>query len=104
MDKQQVETRDVRLAEVLDNSTAQALHSELRDVLDSGSPVSLHGSAVERVDTAALQVITALFLYADANKRTITWQSPSATLVRSAVLHGLDEWMCLMNKNSDTNH
>lgn len=104
MDNRQIDVLDIRLAETLDISITQELHSELRSALDSGVPVSLHGSAVERVDTAALQLLVAMFIYADGHKYRLEWQSPSEALIRSAALLGVDRHIGLTNKNSFSNH
>ena len=82
-------TLNVSLAETLDISGVQNLHGELRVALDSGAPVCLHGSAVERVDTAALQVLVALFIYANGHQGKLEMQSPSEALVHSAMLLGM---------------
>ena len=85
----EVETLNVSLAESLDISTVQNLHGKLQAALDSGSPICLHGSAVERVDTAALQVLAALFRYAAERQGKLEMQSPSEALVHSAKLLGM---------------
>ena len=82
-------TLNVCLAETLDISTVQNLRGELQVALDSGAPVCLYGSAVERVDTAALQVLAALFVYADRHQGKLEMQSPSEALVHSAMLLGM---------------
>jgi anti-anti-sigma regulatory factor len=85
----EIATLNVSLAETLDISTVQNLHGELQAALEGGSPVCLHGSAVERVDTAALQVLAALFIYADEHQSELEMQSPSEALVNSAMLLGI---------------
>ena len=85
----EVETLNVSLAETLDISTVQNLHGELQAALDGGAPVTLHGSAVERVDTAALQLLAALFIYADEHQSKLEMQSTSEALVNSAMLLGM---------------
>jgi len=82
-------TLTVSLAETLDISTVQNLHAEIRTALESNDSICLHGSAVERVDTAALQVLAALFIYADEHQGKLELQSPSEALVHSAMLLGM---------------
>lgn len=90
---------DITLAETLDIATVRNLHAELKAVLDDGAPVSLNGSEVARIDTAALQVLAAMFVYADGQQRKLELHSPSETLARSAALLGIDEHIGLKAKN-----
>jgi anti-anti-sigma regulatory factor len=89
---------DVSLAETLDISTVQNLHADLKTALDNGDPVSLNGSAVVHIDTAALQVLAAMFIDAGGRQRKLEWRSPSEALVRSAQLLGIDEYIGLKSK------
>jgi anti-anti-sigma regulatory factor len=82
---------DISLAETLDISTVQNLHAELKASLDDGAPVSLNGSGVARIDTAALQALAAMFIYADEHQRKLELHSPSETLAHSAALLGIDQ-------------
>jgi anti-anti-sigma regulatory factor len=94
---QEDKTLNVSLAETLDISTVQNLHAELRVALEDGDPICLHGSAVERVDTAALQVLAALFRYAAERQGKLEMQSPSEALVHSAKLLGMAGYIGLNN-------
>jgi ABC-type transporter Mla MlaB component len=58
-------------------------------VLESGQPVLLDASRVERVDTAALQVLSAFFQDAKSQQQSAEWQEPSEALLSSAQLLGL---------------
>jgi len=93
---------DITLADTLDIATVRNLHAELKAVLDDGAPVSLNGSEVARIDTAALQVLAAMFVYADGQQRKLELHSPSGTLAQSAALLGIDEHIGLKaNKKTD---
>lgn len=96
----EVGKQDVTLAESLDISTVRNLHAELKAALGGGDAVSLNGSAVERVDTAALQVLAAMFIDADGRQSRLELRSPSEALIRSASLLGIDEYIGLKAKNT----
>ena len=87
--KQKIEGLEVNLAETLDISTVQALYAELRATLDKGTPIILYGTAVTHVDTSALQVLAAMFVYADEHQCELRLESPSDVLVKTAALLGL---------------
>jgi len=64
------------------------LHARLADVVDHIEPVRIDGSAVERVHTAAMQV---LWLFAQARKRqhqAVEILNPSGSLQQAAALFG----------------
>ncbi|MEJ2565722.1 MAG: STAS domain-containing protein [Gammaproteobacteria bacterium] len=82
---------NVDLAETLDVSTVHTLYAELQAALDNGMPIVLNGSAVGRVDTAALQVLCSMFLHAGFNRCALEWRSTSEALVDSAKLLGVDK-------------
>ena len=99
MNDREIGRLEVSLAETLDISTVRNLHADLKAALDNGDPVSLNGSAVARVDTAALQVLAAMFIDADGQQRKYELRSPSEALVHSAALLGIDEYIGLKSKN-----
>jgi anti-anti-sigma regulatory factor len=43
------------------------------------------------IDTAALQVLAALFTDAEGRRCKLNWRSPSAALIRGAELLGIDD-------------
>lgn len=53
--------------------------------------IVLDGGAVERVDTAALQLLVVFQRELDARQRTPTWQSASPVLTEAADLLGLTQ-------------
>ena len=75
--------------EVLDISSASELRDQLLQALVSERPVVLDAEHVERVDTAALQVLSAFVRDAGAHDQAVRWHAPSQSLQRSAALLGL---------------
>lgn len=73
----------------LDIAGAAQLQQQLNGVLLSKTPVALDAANVERVDTAALQVLTAFFKDAEAANLTVQWQHASEALTNAARLLGL---------------
>ena len=85
------EPRHIPLDEVLDISSVAEFRATLLDVLASRLPIVLDAAVVERVDTAALQVLTAFIQDARGQGLQVRWGSPSQALVHSAGLLGLVE-------------
>lgn len=63
----------------------EPLRAELALAAATAAPIVLSAAAVERVDTAALQLLCALVVAGHA----VQWQSPSARLVQAAELLGV---------------
>ncbi|MBE1159487.1 STAS domain-containing protein [Dyella acidiphila] len=82
---------DFRIGEVTD------LHRQLRDALD-GSAIVLDGGAVERVDTAALQLLVAFQHEARKRERALSWTAASAPLQDAAGQLGLAQILALPAK------
>jgi len=83
------ETTTIVCDEVLDIAIAADLREALLEALRGGQPVTLDGSAVERADTAALQVLAAFFQDARSRGIPVRWHSPSAALLQAATLLGM---------------
>ena len=75
----------------LDIAGAAKLHAQLVHALVANRPVVLDTAKVERVDTAALQVLTAFFKDAGAQNLTIQWKDPTQAIKTAARLLGLEE-------------
>ncbi|MEY2169484.1 MULTISPECIES: STAS domain-containing protein [unclassified Rhodanobacter] len=69
-------------------ATLAALHTELVAALPGGA-VELDGSQVERVDTAALQLLVLLRRALDGRGGALAWRGSSAALNDAAGLLGL---------------
>jgi anti-anti-sigma regulatory factor len=82
-----VQTMDC--GEVMDISTTAELRAQLLTALESGQPVVLDAGRVERIDTAALQVLSAFFQDANSQQQTVQWKNPSQAISSSAELLGL---------------
>lgn len=68
------------LPEVLDLSAAEPLQRALLDCARSGDPPILSGATVERVSTAAIQVLLAAAADARARGTALQLRDPSAAL------------------------
>ncbi|GAB2563670.1 STAS domain-containing protein [Dyella jejuensis] len=79
---------DCRIADVSD------LHRQLREALDA-SRIVLDGSAVERVDTAALQLLVAFQRDAGTRGCPVSWAGASAPLRDAAVQLGVAQALAL---------
>jgi phospholipid transport system transporter-binding protein len=69
--------------------TINTLQAELAERLDESSPVQIDGTAVDRVDTAGLQLLTAFVRELQAESRTVEWIGCSVALRRAANALGL---------------
>ena len=83
------------LDEIVDISGISAFRSQLLEVLQGDKPVQLIAEKVERIDTAALQVLSAFFQEARSLDKSVGWQNPSEALCYSARLLGLEKIMSL---------
>lgn len=77
----------------LDVTKVSVLHGELGRALKSAAPLVLDAGRVERVDTAALQLLAAFFRAADAAGLTVRWQCVSPPLREATELLGLAEML-----------
>jgi phospholipid transport system transporter-binding protein len=75
----------------MDIASAGELQQKLITVLQANTPVELDATNVERVDTAALQVLTAFFKDAEAAGVAVQWKQTSETLDQAAHLLGLGQ-------------
>lgn len=79
---------DCRIADV------SAWHRQLRAALDA-SAIVLDGSAVDRIDTAALQVLVAFQRDAQKRGQQVSWAGVSAPLHDAASQLGLAQTLAL---------
>ena len=70
-------------------SDAGSLKETLAGLVDQPQAVTLDVSALQRIDTAGLQVITAFVLERAANGRPTEWQGTAPVLATAAQLLGL---------------
>ncbi|WP_415893935.1 lipid asymmetry maintenance protein MlaB [Neptuniibacter sp. PT8_73] len=70
---------------------------KLGQYLNSVDSVVLDGDKLTRVDTAALQLLTAFCLKAQALQKAVEWINPSDSLVKTACQLGLEKTLSLKN-------
>jgi ABC-type transporter Mla MlaB component len=70
--------------------TATTIHAELVAHLDESGTVKIDGGAVERIDTAILQLLAAYVRDVLADGRTVEWVACSSALRRAARALGLE--------------
>ena len=83
--------KSVDLPANLTISTAEALYEKFEALLLEDCDINVNAKAVERVDTAGLQL---LYVFKDAlSKRNLTmkWKSTSESLIEAATQIGLSE-------------
>jgi anti-anti-sigma regulatory factor len=84
------DTTHVQLEAVLGIVDARMLHEKLSTVLACATPVVLDGSRVERLDTAAMQVLACFCRSARERGLAISWLRPSSGLQQAARWLGLE--------------
>ena len=86
--RQKNQTR-LELGAALDISQARNLYESLEKSLKRKPPLILDAGGVERVDTAAIQVLAAFCHMAREKGLEVSWDTPSITLRRAAEMSGL---------------
>jgi len=74
---------------------AVALKRSLMALKDAQDTVVIDASAVERVDTATLQLLCAFVRERVGSDREVLWRSPSAAVFEASRLLGVSELLCL---------
>ena len=85
----------INCGDVLDIASVAAFREQCLEALDTKRKIVLKASELERVDTAALQVMAALFQDAKVQQQTVECQAPSDVLCQSAALLGLTDLLQL---------
>jgi phospholipid transport system transporter-binding protein len=75
--------------------TINSLQTELAERLDESGPLQIDATAVDRVDTAGLQLLAAFVRDVRAEGRTVDWVGCSDALHKSAQALGLHSALCL---------
>jgi anti-anti-sigma regulatory factor len=70
-------------------ASASALKESLASLLDEPRPITLDITALQRIDTAGLQVLTAFVRERAAHGRAVEWQGTAPALTGAAHLLGL---------------
>ncbi len=84
------ETTPVSCPAVLDIAAVQAFHGPLREALDKSGGLTLQCDALERIDTAGLQLLAACCQEAADRNLTVTWQGVGDILIEAAKRLDLD--------------
>jgi phospholipid transport system transporter-binding protein len=75
--------------------TINALQTELAERLDESGNVQIDGTAVDRIDTAGLQLLAAFVRDLRAEQRAVEWVGCSDALRKAATALGLEAALCL---------
>lgn len=86
---EQVQTSVVDCGDSLDIRVVEEIKTGLIHALETGKAITLKSEAVERIDTAGLQLLCALVNDAKAKDLVVQWESPSQTIIEAAQLTGL---------------
>jgi ABC-type transporter Mla MlaB component len=68
---------------------ASTLKESLASLLDEPQPITLDITALQRIDTAGLQVLAAFIRERAGHGRTVTWRGTAPALTSAAQLLGL---------------
>jgi len=79
----------LQLNSIQDISKSQALKNDMLLLINDSDEIDIEASEVERIDGSALQLLCALFNYAQQNNLVINWLNPSEALQQSARTLGL---------------
>jgi phospholipid transport system transporter-binding protein len=80
--------------------TINSLQAELAERLDESGNVQIDGTAVDRVDTAGLQLLAAFVRDLEAEARSVEWVGCSVALRRAANALGLGVALGLGNEKT----
>jgi ABC-type transporter Mla MlaB component len=95
-------TTVISCGKVLGISTANELYILLKQSLESGLTIELDASCVERVDTAALQLLCAFVCDSASSGNRIRWHRPAQILVTSAKLLEIHNLLALADGKPET--
>lgn len=70
---------------------AVSLQARLQKSLQKSSTVELNADAVQKVDTAGLQLFIAISREVSGSNGTLIWKKPSEVLIAAAARLGLDK-------------
>jgi ABC-type transporter Mla MlaB component len=91
----------ISFGKVLGISTANELYLSLKQSLESDLTIELDASFVERVDTAALQLLCAFVCDSTSSGRRIRWHRPTQILISSAKLLEIHHLLDLVSSKSE---
>ncbi len=79
----------LQLNSIQDISKSQVLKHDMLALVNDNDVIDIQASEVERIDGSALQLLCALFGYAEQNNLVINWINPSDALKESAQTLGV---------------
>jgi ABC-type transporter Mla MlaB component len=79
----------------LDIAGARDFYNRLQAAMQARQPVVLDATHIERVDTAALQILCAFFRDAEVHGLVVQWQQPSPALQNAARLLNVSTYLAL---------
>ena len=91
-------TVEIELAPTVNLNTIGQLKAQLDEVVDKNSDVIIRAAHVEKIDTAALQLITVFNEKIKENGNTLSWLQPSEEVCNVVSLLGLESALCLTEK------
>jgi phospholipid transport system transporter-binding protein len=97
----QVDLQEIECGEVVSIATMAEFHPLLMQALATKQTVVLNASHLERVDTAALQVLSAFVQDAKSQQQDVQWKEPSESLRQAAELLGLSVLLNLEGNPAD---
>lgn len=87
--------QSIKLPAVISIAEAHKLRDDLRKLLNSEADVSIDASAVERIDTAGLQLLAAFAESIEHSRRAFTWQDVGPAVISGARRLGLSRLLRL---------
>lgn len=81
----------ILLKAIQDISKVQELKGDILVLIKDNDEIDIDGEAVERIDGSSLQLLCALFDYADHNALIVNWVNPSDALKQSVKILGMQE-------------
>ena len=79
----------LHLSSIQDISKSQALKNDMLTLVNDNDVIDIDASDVERIDGSAMQLLCALFNYAQQNSLVIHWLEPSDALTQAAETLGV---------------
>lgn len=86
---------NIECGEIVDISAVSDLYQQLNGALEKDGPVTLNAGAIERIDTAALQMFACFVQEVKKRHRDVSWKAPTEALLRSAHFLGMKQVLLL---------
>lgn len=83
------------LPEELSIANVSEWKKQLSELLLKDTPLSLDAAALTRVDTAAIQMLSAFIIQVRSSGQEFSWVEPSETLKSTAQCLGMSEYLAL---------